>query len=247
MSDVPPGPGWWIASDGRWYPPEAHPTAAAPSPWVPQGAPGYPAPQWGTAPPGWSSPPQWGAPGAPGWSPYAPYGPPPVAYPMGSPLFIDPILGLPLAPWWKRACALLIDSVIVFVVLLVVIVILTLALGTAVRPAVVGTGPRPFSGFGLLVIYLVAFGGELLYYGLCNGSARGQTVGKVALRIAVRDARTGGPIGVWRGVGRAAILIVFDIPLGIPLLIDYLAPLWDGRRQAWHDKVAHSVVVELPG
>ncbi len=35
MSDTPQGPGWWMAADGRWYPPD-------------------------TAPPGWSSP----APGA---------------------------------------------------------------------------------------------------------------------------------------------------------------------------------------
>ena len=26
MSDKPEGPGWWIASDGKWYPPELHPT-----------------------------------------------------------------------------------------------------------------------------------------------------------------------------------------------------------------------------
>lgn len=25
MSDVSQGPGWWIASDGKWYPPEQHP------------------------------------------------------------------------------------------------------------------------------------------------------------------------------------------------------------------------------
>ncbi len=25
MSDLPQGPGWWLASDGRWYPPEARP------------------------------------------------------------------------------------------------------------------------------------------------------------------------------------------------------------------------------
>ena len=25
MSDLPPGPGYWKASDGNWYPPEAHP------------------------------------------------------------------------------------------------------------------------------------------------------------------------------------------------------------------------------
>lgn len=29
-SDAPLGPGWWQASDARWYPPELHPDAAAP-------------------------------------------------------------------------------------------------------------------------------------------------------------------------------------------------------------------------
>jgi hypothetical protein len=29
MSDTAQGPGWWIASDGLWYPPEQHPDAPA--------------------------------------------------------------------------------------------------------------------------------------------------------------------------------------------------------------------------
>jgi len=32
MSEVSQGPGWWLASDGRWYPPEQHPGRAAPTP-----------------------------------------------------------------------------------------------------------------------------------------------------------------------------------------------------------------------
>ena len=32
MSDISRGPGWWIASDGKWYPPEQHPAAAVPTP-----------------------------------------------------------------------------------------------------------------------------------------------------------------------------------------------------------------------
>ena len=78
-----------------------------------------------------------------------------------------------------------------------------------------------------------------------NGSRRGQTVGKIALGIAVRDARTGGPIGFWRALGRNAITVVFRLLLYIPYILDSLAPLWDARRQAWHDKVVHSVVVDL--
>lgn len=32
MSTAPLGPGWWQASDGRWYAPELHPSRRAPSP-----------------------------------------------------------------------------------------------------------------------------------------------------------------------------------------------------------------------
>lgn len=45
MSDVSQGPGWWQASDGKWYPPESHPTAAVPPP-----PPVFPAPTTNAAP-----------------------------------------------------------------------------------------------------------------------------------------------------------------------------------------------------
>jgi len=83
------------------------------------------------------------------------------------------------------------------------------------------------------------------YYGVMNGSRRGQTVGKMALSISVRDARTGMPIGFGRAFGRYWITVLFSVLLVVPVLIDYLSPLWDGRRQAWHDKVITSVVVDL--
>ena len=40
MSDVANGPGWWIASDGKWYPPEAHPDVRQPQPPVHQASDG---------------------------------------------------------------------------------------------------------------------------------------------------------------------------------------------------------------
>jgi type II secretory pathway pseudopilin PulG len=51
VSDVPHGPGWWQASDGRWYPPEARPPdARPPGDVVPSGPPlGAPAPTAGKA------------------------------------------------------------------------------------------------------------------------------------------------------------------------------------------------------
>jgi hypothetical protein len=52
MSDKPEGPGWWIASDGKWYPPELHPSvreqAPAETPAVDsmQGLDGVPKRRW---------------------------------------------------------------------------------------------------------------------------------------------------------------------------------------------------------
>ena len=34
MSDVSQGQGWWLASDGKWYPPESQQTLTAPAPSV---------------------------------------------------------------------------------------------------------------------------------------------------------------------------------------------------------------------
>jgi hypothetical protein len=101
MSDVSQGPGWWQASDGKWYSPEQVPgTRAAepdpePSGFAPEATesvpqPSYPGPDPtypGTAesPPGSGGPPYPG-PGVPppGPPPAPSYGPPPVggyAYP----------------------------------------------------------------------------------------------------------------------------------------------------------------------
>ena len=46
MSDTSQGVGWWVASDGRWYPPEQHPVQQMPPP-------PFPPPYW----PGHSGPP----------------------------------------------------------------------------------------------------------------------------------------------------------------------------------------------
>lgn len=58
MSEYSQGPGWWQASDGKWYPPQSHPSQ--------QTQPTQPPP-----PQPFSAPPPYGQPG-----PYQPYGAP---------------------------------------------------------------------------------------------------------------------------------------------------------------------------
>ena len=48
MSDKSEGPGWWIASDGKWYPPELHPSVREEPATTPamQGLDGVPRRRW---------------------------------------------------------------------------------------------------------------------------------------------------------------------------------------------------------
>ena len=92
----------------------------------------------------------------------------------------------------------------------------------------------------------------LLYNGLLDGGPDGQTLGKRVLRIRVVDDETGDVIGTRRGLGRAAVPSAFGLMTVMPALLPFglvlgilngLWPLWDARRQTFHDKAVHSVVV----
>jgi hypothetical protein len=77
MSDTSQGPGWWLASDGKWYPPElwTGPLSARPA-GAPYGATPYTAAPSGS-PPTYGATPYSATPSyAPGtaYTPYAPYG-----------------------------------------------------------------------------------------------------------------------------------------------------------------------------
>jgi uncharacterized RDD family membrane protein YckC len=95
---------------------------------------------------------------------------------------------------------------------------------------------------------LLTGAGAIAYNGLMDGGPTGQTIGKRLLKVRVVDDDTGGPLGQNRGLGRAAVTYVLGFaalsPVGLVLpILDGLWPLWDQKRQTWHDKVVRSVVV----
>lgn len=146
----------------------------------------------------------------------------------------------PYAPWWRRVVAALLDWLLVAVPIGLfgaafgLVEVIRDVEGDIVRV-------RPSAGLSLLV-FLAA----LAYSAAMDGSQRGATVGKMALLIQVRDADTGGPIGPARALGRRFIFLILFQLLFIPGAINALSPLWDARRQAWHDKAVRSVVVSSP-
>ncbi len=136
--------------------------------------------------------------------------------------------------WWRRAGALLIDGLVVGVVV-----------GVAIGLAVAVSELHDTAGGILLVIaILLAIVGPIFYTIYWTGKEPGQTIGKKALGIRVRHAQEDRAIGYGPSAGRYFITFAFSI-FYLPLLLDYLWPLWDGRNQALHDKVANSIVVRV--
>jgi uncharacterized RDD family membrane protein YckC len=236
MSELSQGPDWWLAADGKWYPPQLHPSIGPPPPPPASMFQASVAGLAAAAPPAWGAGVSGGFAGTTGW-----------AQPVVGD--VDPVLGLRLAPWWKRLIAILIDNLILGLgVFLIVLIIGIAAHGSNGQNSGTSSSSNTHGAAllaGLVILWVLVSIPIGLYFAIMNGARRGQTVGKMALSIAVRDARTGGKVGFWRGFGRFMITVVFSILLYIPYLIDSLSPLWDKRNQSWHDKITHTIVVDL--
>jgi uncharacterized RDD family membrane protein YckC len=142
--------------------------------------------------------------------------------------------GAPLAGWWSRVGAQIIDWILGLAVLWIGEVLLI-------------TGK---TGIGLAIMFvglIVAF----LYYPLTmmrEGEQNGQTVGKQSLGIRVsRD--DGQQVDFGFAVLREFVVkyllfaVIGGIFLGIPWLLDVLWPLWDDNNEALHDKIVKTHVV----
>jgi uncharacterized RDD family membrane protein YckC len=199
------------------------------------------------------------------------YGAPPVR-PAGFPPAAGPTTpdGVPLAGWWHRVAAFLLDSIVLSIASS--IVTLPLQLGAEHRmqdvldryqQQLAGSGAT--TDFGtFLGDYLDALGPILrwslvvsfllwLVYSEIFLRTKGATPGMMVLGIGVRLRATPGQLRwstifvrvlVQQGVGLLALL---SIPLYLALswfpILDGLWPLWNKRRQAIHDIAAQTNVV----
>ena len=155
--------------------------------------------------------------------------------------------GRPLADWWQRLVAIIIDAIILDVPKGIVA---TIIIGSSVSNGLYQTHWRA----SLVVISIVFAVIDIGYFALLNGSEKGQTVGQMALGIAVRDESSGGAIGPQRA-GLRILVLYPGIVLGwVPVLgaiaavytiVAGLSPLWDKRRQGFHDKAEHTDVIKV--
>jgi uncharacterized RDD family membrane protein YckC len=134
-------------------------------------------------------------------------------------------VGRQLSSWGRRLAAYLLDTLIILVPLFVLI----------------GIGAAADVWAIVIVAYIATIVGPFVYFTFFHGDARGQTPGKRVLGIRVAGDETGRSIGYGRAFGRYAITFVFGFFV-LPVILDYLWPLWDSKNQALHDKVVGSVV-----
>jgi uncharacterized RDD family membrane protein YckC len=124
-------------------------------------------------------------------------------------------LGRPLAEWWQRLVAIIIDSVILGIVTGIISAVIIAA------GHYVGNGNGLFStrlDARHVIAGLITFVIDLAYFALLNGSDKGQTVGMMALGITVRDNETGGRIDPQRAGLRIFVLYPGILLRWIPVL-----------------------------
>lgn len=127
----------------------------------------------------------------------------------------------PRASFWRRFWAVIIDGLVLAIPYAVVLLVLF----------------EDSSAGGQAVTTLIGW----VYGTLMEGSARGQTVGKMVLGIRVYDFNQGGSIGY----GRALIRQVVKTIAAIPIFLGWFWMLWDKEKQCWQDKAATDVVVPV--
>ena len=297
MSDIPvgspPAPPGRHAAPGGWYPdpldparerywdgwqwsrttrdaehPPVGPAAGVPGGHGPYAAPapgpsnGYPGP-YGGGPAG-------AAPGPNGYGP-GPYGSSPSAYPARVPGVSRQVAttadGVPLAGWWWRALAGLVDALLVGVVsgLLSlpfyrdILNAIGAYWGEAYRAAQAGsTTPPPTPNFAAMItggdqlwVVVIALVVGLAYHAPLlrfRGATLGMALGGLRV-VPVDEGRATGRLE-WSRVGARCLIWVVPNALGLfPFTLltvaDVLLPLWHPKRQSLHDLAARTQVVRL--
>jgi uncharacterized RDD family membrane protein YckC len=131
--------------------------------------------------------------------------------------------GVEYVGFWVRLAASLIDLVgVMFVVVPVTV-------------ALIGDGWAYAQGSAAFFVNWVVPGAAYVAFWVFKGA----TPGKMAIKAVVVDAQTGATPDFWQALTR---YVGFFVSV-TPLLLGFAWVAFDRRKQAWHDKMARTVVI----
>ena len=212
----------------------------------------YGAPPYGTSPrygtPPYGTSPHYGTP--------QPYGTPYPPYAAGLPAGPEP----DLAEWWRRLLGRLIDILVLSILATpIALAVLSHSFSQYQRiidryPDLNAPGAQEAVGkadgrlLGAWLVFACIVAGLSFFYDSIQHGLWGQTLGKRALGTRVVSADDRSRISGGTAAGRAAMYALIPVvPLAGTLfsLLNGLWLTWDRRRQALHDKAAHTIVVKI--
>ncbi|MEM9518030.1 MAG: RDD family protein [Actinomycetota bacterium] len=159
------------------------------------------------------------------------------------------------ASWGQRVAARIIDSIVVSVYLVGSAFLAGVLLAWLPREA-----PTPCTlngetrlcedptGASILIVVAVTLTlvlGFIYFWFWRLEGATGQTPGRRVVGIRLVKVSNLRPIGGGLAFARYLVQALIGLLFVIGPLLNLLWPLWDERRQTWHDKVVGSVVVEV--
>jgi uncharacterized RDD family membrane protein YckC len=243
----PPARDWNYGTPGPPVWPYAQPTEAPDAPPASAGPPSA-AQQQATAPP---------------FTGHQPAGQQPTGWSAADPAvsarrrFLTPD-GRQLASWGQRLGARLIDMIVMFFLSLPVTGYFFWQYATAIQDQQTA-GTYSFVPHGNAVQWEMLWGLTQFVVLFCYETfcvrRWGATIGKRLVGISVRSWDRPGPVSWATAARRAGVIYALEILGLVPvvgvlfsvaLLVSFLWPLWDARRQGLHDKPAGTVVVAGP-
>lgn len=129
--------------------------------------------------------------------------------------------------FWVRVAATLLDTVLLLVIILPL-------LGAIYGEQYWLSGAVVYGFWDVVLNWVLPVIAVILFWRLKQA-----TPGKMAFRAVIVDARTGQRPSLAQWLVRYVGYLVSLIPFGL----GYLWVAWDARKQAWHDKLAGTVVV----
>ncbi|CCG36360.1 RDD family protein [Xanthomonas citri pv. mangiferaeindicae] len=190
----------------------------------------------------------------PGHPPAAATTPPPGAW--DAPAFTAPAAGLALqdapvvyAGLWRRVAASILDSLITTFAVYLIVIPLVFVVALVTTRGDSGSALDNGSALGIAIVvmsYGIGLAIPTLYFAWMQSSRYQASLGKLACGIKlVRADSNGGRVGFWRNVLRyLAYMLISVLTLGIGVIVAAFMAGMTERKQAPHDKVCDTLVVD---